>query len=204
MRGGAESTSKIPRHLFTHGGDTGRKKAGSPHPAGSARSSRGKGGTPVPTSLPTNLSQAPYPQLSKLACRAGRRGRQAWDQTGGGIQELLSSWRVPRRGESGPRGGLSRGEILKRGRHVCQNRSPRAPTDTPPPPHTHTRIWRLPFLKTHITGLLHTQSITYSFKQFYRYLVCAGAGLDTRDIPSYPPEAVSTFRYSSAQAHVLL
>lgn len=82
LRGGAESTSKIPRHLFTHGGDTGRKKAGRPHPAGSARGSRGKGGTPVPTSLPTNLSQAPYPQLSKLACRAGRRGRQAWDETG--------------------------------------------------------------------------------------------------------------------------
>lgn len=74
LLGGAESTSKIPRHLFTHGGDTGRKKAGRPHPAGSARGSRGKGGTPVPTSLPTKLSQAPYPQLSKLACRAGGGG----------------------------------------------------------------------------------------------------------------------------------
>lgn len=51
----------------------------------------------------------------------------------------------------------------------------------------------LPFLKKHKTGPLHTQSITYAFKQFYRYLVCAGAGLDTRDTPSYPPEAVSTF-----------
>lgn len=53
-----------------------------PPPRRSARGSRGKGGTPVLTSLPTNLSQVPYPQLSKLACRAGRRGRQAWDQTG--------------------------------------------------------------------------------------------------------------------------
>ena len=58
----------------------------------------------------------------------------------------------------------------------------------------------LPFLKKHKTGPLHTQSITYTFKQFYRYLVCAGARLDTRDTTSYPPEAVSTFRYSSAEA----
>lgn len=51
MRGGAESTSKIPRHLFTQGGDTGRKKAGRPHPARSARGSRG--GTPaLPRPLP--------------------------------------------------------------------------------------------------------------------------------------------------------
>lgn len=48
-----------------------------------------------------------------------------------------------------------------------------------------------------------SHSITYSFKQFYRYLVCAGPGLDSGDIPSYPTGAVSTFRYPSAQALTL-
>ena len=74
MRGGAESTSKIPRHLFTQGGDTGRKKAGRPYPTRFARRSRG--GTPP---LPMPLPPATNAGLQKRVPSTGLIGWGEWN-----------------------------------------------------------------------------------------------------------------------------
>lgn len=120
LRGGAESTSKIPRHLFAQGGDTGRKKTGRPRPARSVRRSRSR--TPAPPTCPP----FPHPRSHQ---------RRLAEQGGGGAKhgiglgvEFGSCCPTDRssKGENRPGGGLCKAETLKRRvwRAVCQNRSP--------------------------------------------------------------------------------
>lgn len=77
LRGGAESTSKIPRHLFTQGGDTARKKAGRPRPIRSATDCARPG--------------PPHPRPPKRPVRGGGEEGVSlgiWQGQGVGVREL--------------------------------------------------------------------------------------------------------------------
>lgn len=49
----------------------------------------------------------------------------------------------------------------------------------------HTQIYIFPFLRTHLTGPLHTPSLTH-LSNFAGCLVCAGPRLRSGELPSYP------------------
>lgn len=138
LRGGAESTSKIPRHLFTQGRGTGRRKAGRPT-RGSARGSRG--GTPDPP----DLSQAPTPSQQRWPAQGGGGGRRSGDRTGGVKFRSCCATGGSSEGENQGPGGLCGVEILQRRmwKDVCQARSPQSTHRHPP--------------QTHNSEIIHTQ-----------------------------------------------
>lgn len=86
LRGGAESTSKIPRHLFTRGGDTGRKQARRPPPCPLCPRFQGRDSRTPPLPIP-------LPPASNAGLRSTEEGAPS-TRLGlrGGIQELLSYW----------------------------------------------------------------------------------------------------------------
>ena len=138
LRGEAESTSKIPRHLFTHGGDTGRKKAGRPHPAALPAVPGARAGLPSSPHSPPTSAKSPTPSYQSWPAERGGGGVKLGIRLGlwnSGAAVLLGG---PQKRRVRTRGGLSRREILKR-RRVCQNRSPQSTHRYPPPsPDTNT------------------------------------------------------------------
>lgn len=103
LRGGAESTSKIPRHLFAQGGDTGRKKTGRPRPARSVRRSRSR--TPAPPTRPP----FPHPR-SHQRWLAGQGGGGAKHGIGLGVEfgSCCPTDRSSKVGNQGPEEGCVR------------------------------------------------------------------------------------------------
>lgn len=107
LRGGAESTSKIPRHLFTQGGDTGAQEAWAPPPRRLGPAVPDTAPPPAPRPRPR---PSPYPQPPTPACwGGGGRGRSS---LGWGAAVLLVG---PSEEENrGPGGGVWGVEILQK------------------------------------------------------------------------------------------
>lgn len=118
LRGGAESTSKIPRHLFTQGGDTGAQEAWAPPPR------RLGPAPPVPAPGQAPTRNHPHQPAGEVEAEDA----PAW------VGGLLSYWWVPQKRRIGAQGeGCGEWRSCKRRRWRDDGRS-RSPQSPPPPP----------------------------------------------------------------------